>query len=161
MRIAILLAVLSLGACAAPLPEGGVEIPGNDPAVQAALSFAGASEPTRHPPVYWVLPEHLNCGDEPGYHAGFINPETGNCVGGLTVDGAGVWIALQGRVSLHSQLASLCHEMRHVVHGDHGHSEAVFGKRVGPAAWERDRECQAFLAGMPDIDRVDRGESAQ
>lgn len=145
--LALLLAALS-GCGAPPLPNG-VHLANAETTAQAVLDLW--HEEIELPPVYGV-PADPACdvAFPDGRRAvGFVNPDGGHCVGGVTVPGTGIWLLLYPEVRYSHNLA---HELAHMIHGDDRHQRRGVWEDVDtnlvPAA-------NAWLRARPALDRME------
>lgn len=142
-RILASVFLFSTVGCMEHLPDG-FEMEGQEVAIQLAHRWWGAdnySRPEPHGPVLFVLPD-CRIGAESPTIDGFPDPDTGLCVGGLSLDDGRAWISTRGQGRFSG--TSLCHEALHQRIGDQGHHSE---------RWTHVDDCRAFLArqGADDI----------
>lgn len=155
---ALLAAVISGSACSSPVPNG-YQPASLEPAVQAALSFWGKTDPTAHQPFYMVTPDCWPLPDQKV--TGFRDPASGLCLWGMQVDRRfggedATFVSTRGE-NFYSR-TSLCHEALHTIIGDDDHRDDRWGKEGDPR-WPSGgqvQECKAFLGGMADIDVIEK-----
>jgi hypothetical protein len=140
-----------VGCSPVPVPENIVPLANAGRAQAVAAAFLGGGET---PPVFGVPPDLICVYDVPdGTVQGFVSPETGLCVGGLTYPDNAIFIVVYPGAR-YSDL--LCHETLHWLTYDLKHAaRATWGPGYGGADDDLVPRCNATLVdALGDDDEI-------
>jgi len=140
----LMIAALVLVGCAPPLPRA-VPLQNAQPAAQAALDLWQETGP--RPDIQGVLADPACATTRPdgSRSVGFINPEHGRCVGGMTHPEAGIFLLIHPEVRYSH---SLPHELQHWIRGDDPHRErGVWEPPIGESDTNLVPAANALLRG--------------
>ena len=146
----LILGLLVLAGACGPLPlPDAVPLANANQAARAVLDRW--HEDVALPPIYEV-PADPACevAVPGGTSIGFVNPQSGHCVGGFTDPGAGIFLLLHPRVGYSRHLA---HELAHLIRRDNAHRlRGLWEPPLGESDTNLVPAANAWLSAQPELD---------